>query len=85
MPGSLLDELSPMGQDKSLSCCLGARLDSTNELGEDDLGRSARSFFLPEKGWRAGCTVLPLPVARETPNRLWPFSRDNSTDWMHSS
>jgi hypothetical protein len=49
MPGSLLDELSPMGQDKSLSCCLGARLDSANELGEDDLGRSARSFFSPRR------------------------------------
>jgi hypothetical protein len=50
MPGSLLDELSPVGQDKSLGCRVGPRLDSANELGEDDLGRSARFFFSAREG-----------------------------------
>lgn len=30
-------------------------------------------------------TVLPLPVASEIPSRLWPLSRYERTDWMHSS
>ena len=30
-------------------------------------------------------TVFPLPVARDTPSRLCPLSRYDSTDWMHSS
>ena len=30
-------------------------------------------------------TVLPAPVANETPNRLCPASRKETTAWMHSS
>lgn len=73
-----------MGDDESLCGIFGARLDAVDEMGEDDLGEGVSKDLLGdhEKGT---LTVLPEPVANETPRRLCPCFMAARTDWMQSS
>ena len=66
MSSCLLDKLPTMDEDECLCSNGSGRFDSVDQLGEDYLcGGQHRS------GKRElGLTVLPLPVARDTPSRL---------------
>jgi hypothetical protein len=82
MTRSLLYELTSMSEDDSLICIFYLRLYSVNQSSKYDLTNESVGFQVirSEKP-----TVLPLPVARDIPRRLWPLSRYDKTDWMHSS
>lgn len=82
MTSRLLDKLSAMCKDKCLGSIFIQRWDAGDKLCEDDLKVVSR--------WQIGNlvgtqTVLPLPVASDIPRRLWPLSRKDKTDWIHSS
>jgi hypothetical protein len=45
-------------------------LNPIDELGENDLGRRLASCLFSRD--EVYFTVFPLPVAKDTPRRLWP-------------
>ena len=76
MTSGLFDQFSPMNKYEGLIYPIVGRRYTIDQLSENYLwfhkpGIVTRKFVL---------TVLPLPVARLTPNRLWPFSKWESTD-----
>ena len=71
MPSCLLDKLPPMNKDECLSGDGIGSFDAIDELCEDDL----MAMSIVADSIEVRLTVLPLPVAREIPSRLWPFLR----------
>lgn len=81
MGSSLLHQLAPVHKDQRLRGVGSWGMDTVNKLCEDDL---VTLSSMPRKTFGI-LTVLPLPVARDMPNLLWPLCMYESTDWMHSS
>ena len=67
MASCLLNEFFSMCQNECLISSLGVRFYAVYELSENDLW-SVSGLKMPEM--IESFTVLPLPVARDTPNRL---------------
>lgn len=75
-----------MGEDECLIGILVSSLDAINQSSKYDLCVVSVSINIDQDFLGVfRYTVLPLPVARDIPRRLWPFSRYDRTDWMHSS
>ena len=68
MLGCLLNKLSPMHQNKSLSGIFAFKLHSINQVCEYYL----KGLDLQGLKRDASRTVFPLPVAKEIPSRLCP-------------
>ena len=77
MARGLLNKLPAVGEDECLCCMFSWSLDAVNELSEDDLAETSVVKSINTK--ICDLTVLPLPVARDTPSLLCPFSRYAST------
>ena len=69
----LLYELASMSEYERLIGILGLSLDSINQSCKYDLLVVSITFTVFMEG--VAYTVLPLPVARDMPNRLCPLSR----------
>lgn len=81
MASRLFHQFAAVDKYKGLRRIVGGRLDSVDKLGENNL--PARSEQLGSD--RILPTVLPLPVASDMPSLLWPCSREERMDCMHSS
>jgi hypothetical protein len=70
MSSSLLNKLFSVCQNQRLMCSFFVGLNPIDELGENDLGRRLASYLFSRD--EVYFTVFPLPVAKDTPRRLWP-------------
>ena len=64
MPGSLLDELPSMDEDKSLSSILCWRRDTVDKLSEDDLQRHSVFSSANRRTYSRSCRCLWLEISQ---------------------
>lgn len=76
MSGGLLNQFASVHKDQCLRGVRTRRVDTINQLCEDNLPTISCELS-KVSGILA---VLPLPVARDTPSRLWPWCMYESTD-----
>lgn len=81
MASRLFHQFAAVDKYEGLRRIVGRRLDSVDELGEDDLPVGSEQLSSD----RIRPTVLPLPVASDMPSLLCPCSREVRIDCMHSS